>query len=448
MSVYKRLQRAPSERTSSNSITPRPDLLETAEETGIYQGSFRRVNLDPDEAPRNVNAIVHSLIANLEEEDEHSRSSTIEEEVQFMVNGQEGGVAADDEEEFFGSFTSVHKKRNYLRAYFCRHLTCVMAGMLVLIIVFMLGITMGANLKKSDESQTKEPVGQSYARTVKLPPSDLEEMCSPEIYKNYENGLEPCESACAQGECCIADDKANNCYENNPEICELYSVCLQTAESPKKQLSKTPPPENIAEVCSPEIVAQSKYACTQACAPSLCCFALETSRDCYSFGDNHLICDQYRNFCSVLGSLYGGLDNDNQIEESSESVQLLDAPNSLEYWCSGQDMLNCQTECDKARCCLDSDIKTCVADLDTCFTYIYCDRAIPEFDNMLAKIAETFRSSRPEDGIVPYPPTWLSIECEKAEGDFPALSVVCHALCLPVSECCVETDAEKKLFRK
>jgi hypothetical protein len=147
----------------------------------------------------------------------------------------------------------------------------------------------------------------------------------------------------------------------------------------KKELSL--PPSGLPLTCAPEKVTQGQKGsvstalvalCASACHPSTCCFTFNATENCFSFGENDLICNAYRPSCSILGAAYGGEGigpgtdsgpNSGDATSSTSTPPLAvtladtDPPPNLASICDKQqlrdDPSSCEQACVSVACCFD-----------------------------------------------------------------------------------------------
>jgi hypothetical protein len=224
---------------------------------------------DEDTYTHNVNAVVHSMIADTEEGDDGHDGDDDDDvdchgddtEVLFMRSTDlvemasssqlMSGVVADHEDEMLADVNSNRAFRGNKRGKTCLRWNIgnsCSVGCVPIIFIFgfliMLGsvmISYANNVARTHGLHHDGPIVQGLHQAVPASPPDLNLVCSDHFYDELGNGLEACKTACAPGTCCNVDKTSNNknCFAYNTEFCETYSVCLILKETCHTRKDKT-----------------------------------------------------------------------------------------------------------------------------------------------------------------------------------------------------------------
>mmetsp|Transcript_6197 Transcript_6197/g.8972 ORF Transcript_6197/g.8972 Transcript_6197/m.8972 type:complete len:316 (-) Transcript_6197:41-988(-) len=190
---------------------------------------------------------------------------------------------------------------------------------------------------------------------VVLPPEDLPLICSPS-YVQFESGLAKCRESCAPSACCMEESDAN-CFDENKEACELYSVCVYFEFDFKEEVNDrdrnkdiiitSTASEDINELCSRDSTSSvdGRILCDEECQPALCCI----SNGIYNCAEaNKEVCSEY-SVCWDNGSDVKLNVVDDYLEEvcALTNIQKSD----------GRD--DCEKICGSRSCCFSSEGDNC-----------------------------------------------------------------------------------------
>lgn len=213
------------------------------------------------------------------------------------------------------------------------------------------GVVVSQNNKanNNNESNNKSLATPTFSQSK----AAIDLLCGAESTKTE------CEAECTNvPDCCSIG--SSSCLISELEGCVKYSKCqiLQELEEAA--------PANLADLCA----AEDKAECKLACEAVSCCYSdVECDSSLY-----FLTCLDYAP-CQVL--------------KMTEATDIPIAPVGLDEDCGfdGGDRAACETSCEAASCCWDSNATSCLQDnWITCLTYASCGSlVIPEANNVVDK---------------------------------------------------------------
>lgn len=258
---------------------------------------------------------------------------------------------------------------------------------------------------------------------VAEPPQLFDETCSRKSVSGDPTNFQDCEVMCGDAVCCYVGDNetttgTDSCFEENKEICGLYSpLCdflfgpLIVSSNPADNTSASvikPAPDDLLSSCGTN---GSVAECMDACYDGYCCFssaplimdgANQTLPSCYE----QSACDGYLPCLAVVLS---------SLSPTNETDELPNPPDDLSELCSEDSLttqvgaVRCMSHCSKALCCIDVNASnTCIDEnIAKCTRYSPCSRILQGMltDNSNVELHQTVEER------LPLPPPELGEVC-------------------------------------
>ena len=228
------------------------------------------------------------------------------------------------------------------------------------------------------------------------PPLSFEVTCSRESVSGDPTNFQECAEICGEAVCCYVGDTeisagAEPCYEQNKDVCDLYSpYCdflfghLEFSSNSTNETNTSvsllqPAPEDLLASCGTN---GSATECMDSCYDGYCCFsstseildgnsANSTSPSCYELS----MCEGYFPCLMVILS---------SLSPANQTDFLPNPPDDLPELCSEDSLktqigaVQCMSHCANAMCCIDvNSTNTCIDEnLALCTQYAPCSRIL------------------------------------------------------------------------